>query len=801
MLKNYCLVALRNLRRNKFFSVLNIAGLAVSMSICMAIIMLVADQMTYDQHIPERARLYRVNTYYVDQNGLRTTNTDNATSPMPLAHELTEKYTGIKDAVRIKRGFGNSWLELENQNVNIPLKGFFADPGILALFGHKLLYGDPATALQAPYSVVLTQEAARKLFDQENPVGKEIKVGDAGTFTVTGVIKHTPNKSHIVFEALASMSTVETSGSEDEWLDFWNGWTYIMLEDGTRQEEAQAHLEKIYEQHIAAAGNSETVKARFSLQSISDITPGPILNNPIGPSLPWALVYFLGGLAAIIMLTSCFNFTNLSIARSLKRAKEIGVRKVTGAARSQIFFQFLTESVVIAICSLVVALVLLVVLKPFILQLTFAKLFMWDLEANYSVFAIFVVFAVVVGILAGFFPAVVLSGFQPIRVLKNFYPVKVFSRMTLRKTLLVAQFTVSLIFIMTVIVMYNQLQLFLHTDYGFNMKNNLMVRLNDTSAENLKNELLLHANIESVSAASHIPSAGESHGGSFKKDLTDKDWTSINTFNVDEDYLRNMEIRLVAGKFFESTNGKSNANFIVINEQAVKALNYDNAFDALGKELIVQWDSSRRQIIGVTKDYNHRDLFTNIEPLALMYDPNNFRVLQVRYSGDRDEAVDALNAAWAKVNPGLKIDYKDVETQIKYFYSTIFGDVIDILGFIAFLAVMISCLGLLGMATYNIETRMKEISLRKVMGSSDMQLIALLSRGFLKLLALSVLIGVPLAWFINNFWLNYIAYHTEIGVGVIALGAMTLLLLGAITIGSQTMRAAFTNAIDNLKNE
>ena len=801
MLKNYCLVALRNLTRNKFFSIINVAGLAVSMSICMAIIMLVADQMTYDRHNPDHGRIHRVNTYYVDQNGLSTGNIENAMSPMPLAHELTEKYAGIKNAVRIRRGFGNNWLELEHQNVNIPLKGFYADAEALEFFAHELLYGDRATALTAPYSVVLTQKAAEKLFGHKNPLGLELTVGEAGTFTITGVIKNSEKKSHIVFEALASMSTIEPADAQADWLDFWTCWTYIALEDGTDPNEIEEHLEKIYKQHILPAGNRDTVKAKFSLQSLEEISPGPMVNNPIGPSLPWAFVYFLGGLAAVIMLTSCFNFTNLSIARSLKRAKEIGVRKVTGAVRSQIFFQFLIESVVISLFSLAVALLLLVALKPLILRLTFAKLFMWDLEANYAVYAIFLAFAVFVGILAGFFPAVVLSGFQPIRVLKSFQPVKVFSRMALRKTLLVGQFTVSLVFIMTVIVMYNQLQLFIHTDYGFNMKNNLVVRLNDTSGENLKNELLKYSNIECVSAASHIPSAGETHGGNFKKDLQEKEWTNINTFNVDEDYLKNMEIGLIAGKFFESKNGKSNSNFVVINDQAVKALNFDRAIDALGKEIILQWDSSRRQIIGVTKDYNHRDLFRNIEPLALIYDPDNFRVLQVRYSGNRDEAVAVLNDAWSQVNPGLKIDFNDVDAEIKYFYSTIFGDVIDILGFIAFLAITISCLGLLGMATYTIETRMKEISLRKVLGSSDSQLIVLLSKSFAMLMILAIAIGTPLAWFINSLWLNYIAYHTRMGLGVFTAGALILLFLAAITVGSQTLRAAFTNPVDNLRNE
>jgi putative ABC transport system permease protein len=808
MIRNYFLVAIRNLTRNKFFSALNIFGLAVSMTICMAIIMLVADQMTYDRHNPNYDRIYRVNTYMVDNNGLPRGSNENATSPMPLRDELVEKYTGVEKAVRIKRGFGNNWLELENQNVNIPIKGYFADPEALEFFGHSLEHGDAATALTAPYSVVLTRKAADKLFKEKNPVGMTLTVGDIGTYTVTGVLKESQNKSHLVFEALASMSTIQSLQAQgrfgndlENWMDFWGSWTYILLEKGLTPHEINPYFERIYREHIASVPNPDAYKAKFKVQALIDITPGPMVNNPIGPSLPWAFVYFLSGLAGVIMLTSCFNFTNLSIARSLKRAKEIGVRKVTGAQRWQIFTQFLTESVVVSFCALMLALALLVVLKPIIMELTFAQLFMWDLEANYVVFAVFIVFAVFVGIIAGFFPAVVLSGFQPIKVLKNFYPVKIFSNMGLRKALLVSQFTVSLVFILTVIVMYKQLDLFLHSDYGFNMKDNIMVRLNNTAHQELKTELLKYPNIKNVTASSHIPAAGETHGNGFKKELDEKEWTNINTFAVDEDYLRNMEVDLLAGKFFSAENGKSNGGFVVINQQALKVLNYTSATDALGEEIIYQSDSSRKQIIGVVRDYNHSQLFTEIAPLALMYDAEQVRLLQVRYAGDREGAIASIEKAWDRVNPGLKADYKDVEAEIKFFYNTIFGDVVHILGVIASLAIMISCLGLLGMAMYNIETRMKEICIRKVLGSSDQQLIVLLSKGFLKLLIFSVVIGTPLAYFLNNLWLQYIAYHTDVSFGVIAMGALILIVLGGVTVGSQTLRAAVSNPVDNLKNE
>jgi putative ABC transport system permease protein len=807
MIRNYILVAIRNLARHKFFSAINIFGLAISIAISMAVIMLVADQMMYDRFNTKKDRIYRVTSRGVTNTG-EDRGKATSTSPMPLREELLENYTGIEKVARLKRGFGNNWMEVEGQNINVPLAGYFADPEVLSLFEYELEHGDALTALVNPYSVVITKKAAKKLFKEDNPVGLTIKVGNLGTYTVTGVLKETEQKSHIAFEGLASMATVKSlkqsgiSANEmDDWSNCWNGWTYILAEPGKSSEEIDTYLLEIYKKRIATIEDPESFKAKFSLQPLMEITPSNIMSNAIGPSLPWVVVYFFAGLAGVIMLTSCFNFTNLSIARSLTRAREIGVRKATGAARSQIFTQFLVESVVIAICSLALAGVLMFVLKPFMLQLNFARIFRWDLESNYVVFAIFLVFTLIVGVLAGFFPAAVLSGFQPVKVLKGLNDVKLLSKNALRKVLLVGQFTLSLIFILTVIIMYNQLELFLNKDYGFNMKENIMIQLNETSAPLLKTELLKHSNIKFVSGASHIPAAGTQHGNGFKKQLNEKEWTDVNKFSVDEDYLNNIEVDLVAGKFFLPEAGANNGHSVVLNEQAVQAFHFSSPAEAIGEELIRQHDSLRLTIVGVVKDYNHSQLMNKIEPLALLYQPEDFTLLQVRYTGSYDEAKKSVEKAWSTVNPTLKIDYKEVEAEIKFFYNTVFSDIVQVVGFIAALAITISCMGLLGMATYATETRMKEIAIRKVLGSTDRQLVALLSKGFLKLLTISIILGIPASWFINNLWLEAMAYRTDVTLAMILLGVIILITLGGITIGSQTLRAAFANPVDNLKNE
>ncbi len=807
MLKNYILIALRTIRKHRTFSFINIFGLAVAMAICMGIIMLVADQMKLDRHNPLSERIYRINTipYWEEMNGAPGNET--ATTSLPIRDELLNNYTGVEKAVRIMRGFGNMWLEIEpNHDINIPVSGYFADPEVLELFNHELLYGDATTALVEPYSVVLTKEAAEKLFKMENPVGESLKVGELGTYKVTGVIKKTENRSHILCEAFASIATVKSletanvMGKDlDNWHNFSMGWVYILLEEGKTIADIEPQLQKISEDHFKQLPAKATTRATYLPQHLLDIIPGRMINNPIGPFMPWFLVYCLSALAGIVLITSCFNFTNLSIARSLTRAREIGVRKVTGAARWQLFVQFLSESVVISLFALVLALALIYALKPFIVDLAFARFLKWNLSANYVVYGIFVALAVLVGIIAGLFPAVVLSGFQPMKVLKNMGNTKLMSKVGLRKVLLVVQFTLSMIFILTVIVVYNQLNLFLHNDNGFTVENKLIISKGDTSIEVLKTELEKQSNIVSVSAASHIPLAGVSYGDDFKKSLEEKEWKNLQYFSVDEAYAENMGLTVVAGTFFSKETGSP--NFIVLNEEAVKEYGFENPLDAIGKSLIMKRDSSEKQVIGVVKNYHHEFFSDRLNPLGLIYNPEEYSLLQVVYTGDFKDASASVERVWAGVNPGLKVEVKDFRAEMGELYEIVFGTLVRVLGFIATLAIIISCLGLLGMATYTIETRKKEIAMRKILGSSDKSLVYILSKGYLSILGLALLFSIPAAYFVNTLWLESLANHVTVDVTTILIGVLILAFFGLFTIGSQTVQATRVNPIDNLKSE
>lgn len=809
MFRNYIIVAVRNILKHRIFSFINIFGLAVAMSICMAIMMLVADQMMLDRHNPLADRIYRITAipYWKELNG--APGKEFATTTLPIKDELLSNYNGIEKAVRIMRGFGNHWVEVEpSRDINIPVSGFFADPEVLELFNHELLYGDASTALKEPYSVVLTEKTARNLFKAENPVGESLTVGKLGTYKVTGVIKDTEYRSHIVAEAFASMATVqslEAGGVLGKDLDnshnFTQGWLYVLLEEGKSIKDLEPVLSQISAKHFSNLVEPNTTEVRYGYQNLLDIIPGKMLNNPIGPFMPWFIVYFLAGLAGIILITSCFNFTNLSIARSLTRAREIGVRKVTGATRWQLFTQFLSESVIISLFALVFAIGMIYFLKPFVVDLAFARFLKWNLSANYVVYGLFFVLAIVVGLLAGLFPAGILSGFQPVKVLKNLGNTRLMSKVGLRKTLLVVQFSVAMIFILTVIVMYNQLSLFTHYDNGFSSENKIIIQKGETSLVNLKTELLKQANVQNVSATSHIPLAGIQYGGEFLHSINEKEGKNISYFSVDEDYLTNMELALVAGKFFTAEAGESNRNFIVLNETAVKELQFSSPADALGEALILKSDSSEKQIIGVIKDY-HFELFAErLEPLALMYNPDEYKLLQVTYSGSFNDATKSAERAWSVVNPGLKVEVKDFEAEMGKIFDIVFGTLIRLLGFIAFIAITISCLGLLGMATYSLESRKKEIAVRKILGSSNRALVVTLSKGYIVVLIIALVVAVPAAYFLNTFWLERLAIHVTVDFLTVSLGILILAFFALFTIGSQTLQAIFINPVENLKNE
>ena len=800
MIRNYLKTAFRSLLRQRAFSFINAFGLSISMAICLIIIMMVGDQMKMDRHLSNADNIYRINTQRLHESGPVNTL---ATSPLPMGKELSENYTGIESYTRIRRGFGNGWVEFDNDHT-IPLGGFYVDPSFVRMFELEFEKGNKELALVEPNSVVLTSKAAKKLFGNNEAMGQVIDMGEIGEYKVTGVLKETNTKSHVVYEALASMSSTELlerdsiiSNSNENWESTTAGWVYVALNPNKSKSELLANLNAVDEKYY---GDKELVDYRFLIQNVLEINPGPLIGNQIGPGLPMIFVYFLGGLALIVMISACFNYTNLSIAKSINRAKEVGVRKVSGAMKNQIFTQFIIESILISLISLMIAFGLVVVFEPAFHNLKLASLLKWDLSFDYNVIGFSIVFAIVVGLIAGIVPSLILSAFQPIKVLKDFGSMKLLSKMGMRKVLLTGQLTLSLFFIISVLLLRNQLDLMVSSDKGFNTENIINVPLVKTDGKQFKNELLNKSAIEKTTLSSHVPAAGTSRGEHFMKTIGDER-IEVSYYSVDEDYIEVMGLELLAGRNFSAKSNENIEHEMVVNETAVETFGFTNIHDALGKT-IFNSDSVEVSIVGVIKDYNHAVMISEISPMALRYKPEEFTCLHVKYNGqNKPLAEDQLKATWAGINPVKNIQYKDLSDEINEFYDLTFGDLTKVVIVFSVLALSIASLGLLGMTIYTTQTRLKEVSIRKVLGASDNQVVYILSKGFVKLLLIAIVVAIPLSYVVNDLWLQSIAYRVSISPGVIVAGTLIMIAISAITIGSQTIKTGLTNPVDNLKNE
>ena len=796
MLYNYLKIAIRSILKHRLFSFINIFGLSFSIATGMIIIMLMADQYSYDAFNTEADRIYRINHQRSDMDNLIA---GMATSPMPLGDALASQYPGIESYTRLYRGFGNGWIKLM-QDVNIPISGFYADPNVLELFQYELALGDPTTALVDPYSVVLTQETAEKLFKKDNPIGEILTVGKLGGYKVTGVLKPLDGKSHIKFDGLASLSTVSNlvkqgllESSLDNWLDRSRGWTYIKLLPGTEVATVESYLSEISHAQYDQIDNMD---ARFFLQNIRAINPGPLMGNQIGPGMPVIMLYFLIGLGLVIVVSSCFNYTNLSVARSLSRAREVGVRKIFGAVRRQVFGQFLLESMMIALLAYLLALVLVYFLRPIFLSLNFSQLLDFDLLQSTEIYLICLGFAGLVGLLAGVLPAWIQSSVQALQALKSMEGLKLFKKLGFRKFLVVIQFGLSLLLVMTVWLIYNQMDYMTQKEYGFNADNNVVIQLYESPRERLMTELNQYSSLLSVSAAGFTPASGTS---STEQVIIQEEERPINVHYVDEHYLDNMELRLLAGRNF---SGSGDTHQVLINEQAVASLGYASIHEAIGQGLELRDDSISFQVIGVIGDYHHETLFSEIKPLMLQYNSDRFDILQVKVnSANYETAIRDIEQAWAAINPNLQIEYKLLADEIAFFADLMFGDISKIIAFISFLAILISSLGLMGMVLFSTQSRSKEISIRKVLGAPSQVLVLLLSSSFLKLMGVAIGVALPLGWWINELWLSNIAYRVPIGLEVLVGSILMVSMMALVVIGTLTWKTASANPTAVLRDE
>ena len=810
MFQNYIKIGWRNIVKYKAFSAINVFGLALAMSVCMLIILMLADQRRYDAFHEKGDRIYRI-----------TLSTNYATTPIPLASTLRTDYTVTEATTTLCPGPAG---DATYKDKLAEMRGYFADPSFFTIFSFELEKGNPATALQQPNTAVISQELAYQLYGNDDPIGKTFDFSDRqlsfpqegsgvgappvswGTYTVTGVIDESKYKSHLKFDVLMSAasqaSLIAAKKMEDRsniWDWYYTPYTFVLLKEDKQLPALQAALDDLALRTYTDKKNEVTKDLRFIPQKLSDVQLN-LKGNDTNNRLPRVGYQFLIILASIIMLTACFNYTNLSVARALTRAKEIGIRKVTGARSGSIVIQFLSESVITSLIALVLATGFLYLLAPAFKKLWLNKFLNFELPTTPEVYVAFFAFALLIGLIAGIYPAFYLSKYNPVKALKSL-GVSHRGRLGVRKTLSVSQFIISLFFITTSVLVYRQFSYFMQFDYGFKTENIVNVELQGVEFEKLKHSLSSVPEVSMISGTDIIPATGTNNGMEIIRHGTQAEYIQTNVLHTDESFLDNLGVKIIAGRKLPSR--EEGSNYIVISRKALEKLGFNYPQDAVGQTVEARWSNEQLVIAGVFEDFTYKMLINTrqINPIVLRNQPAAFQYANVKIaSPDPMGTIKKLEAEWKKIDPIHPFKYEFFDQQLAAMQQGVF-DLVMILGFIAFLAIVISCLGLLGMATYTTERRTKEIGIRKVLGAEDFTIARLLSKEFIIMLGFAVFIGAPLSYIVNNLWLRQLTTRVEFGLGTILIGVLILLGMGMLTIGSQTFRASKANPVNSLKSE
>ena len=791
MIKNYFVIASRNLIKHKFFTIINVLGLAVGMSIGLLLIAMLSFLWTYDNFHENKDSIYRIVSKVDD----KITNREYALAPPLLADRIKQEYSGVKEVIRISATLNG---EATYENKVLPLQGYFVDSNFFTVFTFPWLIGN-SNSLDKPNTMAITEKAAMKIFGAVDPVGKIVTIGDMGDFEITGLLKDHPKNSHMQFEVLASYASLEklyqsNSLLPKSWREFKNSYVYLLLPNQQSKIGIENYLNRVSDEVYKT---EKDFKASFSLQSLNDIVPGKMLYNQIGPDWEYASISVFVILTLLIVLPACFNYTNISISRALKRMKEIGLRKIMGGRQQQIFFQFIVETVLITFIALGLSYYIFTITRQEFLSMLVGGADLLSLDMTGSIVFYFIMFALMVGVVAGIVPALYFSKLSPIQALKSKPVTKNLSRFSFRKVLIVSQFAFSLGFITSVVIVLSQYRQTLNYDFGFRQANILDVPLQGIDAGIVRNEFSKLSAIQDISMSSNIVGASASESIYLKSNNQD----SIEVFQmyVDDHYLTNLKLTLIAGKNFEAT--KANGNHVIVNEIFLQQFKLDDALSAIGQSFILP-NKMEITIIGVVKDFHYNELREPIKSFFFRYNPAQFRYANLNVATtDVAKALSQMEVAWRTFGGETKFNAKFFDDEIEESYSFFFA-MIKICGFLGFLAITISCLGLLGMVVFTVENRTKEVGIRKVMGASGTEVVILLSKDFAKLMIFAAIIALPLTYlFFDKVYLRTQAHKIPIGITEIIISLSVMMLLGLVTILSQTGKAARANPVDTLRFE
>ncbi len=802
MLQNYLKITLRNLWRHKTFSFINIFGLALSMSVCLVVISIIKDAHSYDRFHPDAAHTYRIITEAQRKGG---GSEGYASSPYLVAKTLAEDYSQVElwtpMLISLNGQVKVNGKELPN------LQGMYTDGSFFDMFGFELAGGDPATALNEPFSLVLTEETAQKFFPHENALGKDIEMPENGTFKVTGILKKAPGKTHLQFDALGSLATYFSLEKQPgawnitgDWLNYYGGYHYLRLKPSVTPETAELALAEIAKEKFTDLElESRDIGYRFELQPLGNITPGRMLSQTNGPTIPVVALWFMSALAFIIMLAAAFNYTNLTIARSLLRTKEVGVRKVMGATRGQVFQQISGEAVLTSLLSLVLAYNIYKFGKMALNRGMGAELVNLMGKDDLATVGWFVLFALAVGIFAGALPAATLSKTSPLQILQKLQNVKFIQRVGLRKLLLGFQFTVTLVFLFVLTIMHQQVNYAITQTFGFDKPQTLLVDMQQQPYSKLSAAFSQVKGVEQLSAISHPMGTNSDWTDDVRSDsITEK--TGARCYYVDHHYLDHFGLTLLAGENFPDNSTQQQELFVLVNERFCERYKLGTPAEAVGKFLTLG-DSTRVSVKGVLKDFAFKPANYDIEPMFLRYAPQQLSTLNLELAGgDIPATMLALERAWKQVQPDRDFEAIFFDERVRQNYAEMLG-MAWVVGFLGLLGMVIACMGLLGIAMYTVETKAKEISVRKIMGASAANLTLLLSKGYLLVLGMALLVAAPLTYFLGNMMLQEFAQRINLSPLLFLPGLLLLLLVAGITVASQTLRAALADPIKSLRSE
>ena len=804
MLKNYFKIAFRNLIRFKAYSFINIFGLAIGIAACILILLFVRDELSYDKFNKNADRIYRVHSV----GKLLGSELNMAVSPAPLGATMVSDFPEVIQSARLVHN--ENMLIRYKDNVYNETRFFWADSTIFDVFTMPFIQGNPKTALDEPHTMVLTETTAKKYFGNEDPIDKIMNMEDGTAYVVRGVIKDCPANSHFHYDMFASLSS--WGGAERS--TFWvsnNFHTYIMLKKGASASELQNKLPGFAAKYAGPQLQQllgitfDEAKKRgynygFVMQPLLGIHLNSHLDYEIEPNSDIKYVYIFSIIALFILLIACINFMNLTTARSSIRSKEVGIRKVLGSNKAKLIKQFLSESILLTFFSVLIAIVLVEIFLP-----SFSRLSGKNLHTDYfkNLFALpaLVVTVLVVGFLAGSYPAFFLSKFQPVKVLKG--KLNDAKSGWLRSGLVVFQFAITIILFVCTFIVYNQMQFVQNKKLGFNKEHVLVIQRAwalENHSEAFKDELLQNPNIISASNADNIP--GKIFGSTVFKpeDAPQSQQYPLSIMATDYDFAKTLGLELSEGRYF-SRESTTDTTAVVLNEEAVKLMEIKNP---LGKRIMMPTQNNEVRfltIIGVLKDFNYESLHQRIRPLAILLNKGQTAYLPIRFKpADISGTISLIKDQWKKFVPGKPFEYFFLDENFDKLYQSE-QKTGQIFTTFSVLAIFIACLGLLGLTIFTVERRIKEIGIRKVLGAPIASIVFLISKEFLKWVLVANVIAFPVAYYFMSKWLDNFAYRTEITVWVFVFSGIIAMAIALITVSSQTIKAATANPVESLRYE